>query len=190
MVGSTPRLQEFRQRITRGNLMKTPTLITGRMLGLCAGLFAGLCGCGEREQAPPPRAARPPTNVPLAFNGAEYPVAAVYTDLRNQVLALKPKALGLPEDQPMAFLMETGQKEAVVTLVVIIDGTTSLYFSNGGGLIGAGEKEPVRKVALDLLIKASKAADRLQPTTETPLPKRGSVRFYLVSADTDRKSVV
>ena len=35
--------------------------------------------------------------------------------------------------------MESGYPERVATLVGVVDGTTSLYFSNGGGVIGAGE---------------------------------------------------
>ena len=39
--------------------------------------------------------------------------------------------------------METGYPEAVATLVGLADGTTSMYFSNGGGMIGAGQHPQV-----------------------------------------------
>ncbi len=39
--------------------------------------------------------------------------------------------------------METGYREAVATLVGVVDGTSSLYFSNGGGFIGAGSHAAV-----------------------------------------------
>jgi hypothetical protein len=44
----------------------------------------------------------------------------------------------------LALLMETGYPEAVATLVAVADGTSSLYFSNGGGFIGVGTPAGVR----------------------------------------------
>ena len=65
--------------------------------------------------------------------------ADAYFGLRRQVLDLTPDQLGIASDTPViALLMETGYPEAVATLVGVIDGSTSLYFSNGGGVIGAG----------------------------------------------------
>src|SRR5687767_13665146 len=68
-------------------------------------------------------------------------VQDAYLDLRKQVLDLTPDRLdvGLASGTPViALLMETGYPEAVATLVGVIDGSTSLYLSNGGGMIGAG----------------------------------------------------
>lgn len=48
-------------------------------------------------------------------------------------------------------LVEIGYPEPVATLVALSDGTTSLYFSNGGGVIGAGEHAAVRDAASHLL---------------------------------------
>src|ERR687898_1781909 len=75
-----------------------------------------------------------------------YEPADVYLGLRGQALALTRELLD-PEtasDGPvLALLMETGYPEAVATLVGLADGTTSMYFSNGGGMIGAGQHEDV-----------------------------------------------
>jgi hypothetical protein len=73
-----------------------------------------------------------------------YQMADVYRDLRQQVLTLDPAKIGLPssdKNQIHGVLMETGYPEAVATLVTIADGTVSLYFSNGGGIIGVGQHE-------------------------------------------------
>lgn len=118
-----------------------------------------------------------------ASDTADYELADVYAKLRGQVLALRSADVGLPAGQPFGVLMETAQERAVVTLLVIADGTTSLYFSNGGGLIGAGQHESVREAASDFLADVADAADRLEPTTACPLPARGRVRFYLLSDD-------
>ena len=74
--------------------------------------------------------------------------AEMSQQLRAEALARSAQDLGLsssPED-PTVFgiLMETGYPEAVATLAVFVEGSTSLYFSSGGGIIGAGEHDSVR----------------------------------------------
>jgi hypothetical protein len=66
--------------------------------------------------------------------------------------------------------------------VCFFDGATSLYFSAGGGVIGCGEREPVKKAAKDFVAIANKLADLLTPASECPLPKVGMVRFYVRTA--------
>ena len=75
--------------------------------------------------------------------------------------------------------METGYPDAVATLVVLAEGSTSLYFSNGGGVIGAGEHEAVRVASESLLSTAETQQDHLEGVVATPLPEVGRVRFYL-----------
>lgn len=75
--------------------------------------------------------------------------------------------------------METGYPEAVATLVVFGDGTTSLYFSKGGGVIGAGEHEVVRAAGEVLLSSAEAHVADFALSTGTPLPEVGRVRFYV-----------
>jgi hypothetical protein len=66
--------------------------------------------------------------------------ADVYLRLREQMLTVGADTLAEPAaGRILALLMETADEEAVVTLVGLADGTTSLYFSNGGGMIGAAE---------------------------------------------------
>jgi hypothetical protein len=68
-----------------------------------------------------------------------YKTADVYDGLRKQILELKTEQLGAPSDQAvLAVVMETGYAQAVASLVAVMDGSASLYFSNGGGIIGAG----------------------------------------------------
>jgi hypothetical protein len=80
---------------------------------------------------------------------AERAPAAVYLGLRQQVLRLTPEQLGdeLVDGPILALLMETGYPEAVATLVAVVDGTTSLYFSNGGGVLGAAEHDAVAEAS-------------------------------------------
>ncbi len=71
--------------------------------------------------------------------------------------------------------------EPAVTLVALADGTTSLYFGNGGGVIGAGEHEPVARARDSLIALAQQFDSKLTETTDFPLPSSGSVRFYLLT---------
>src|SRR5215210_5081403 len=64
----------------------------------------------------------------------------VYSKLRHQALATNRSEAGRSAPSPGApvwgVIMETGYEEVTVTLFALTDGTTSLYLSNGGGVIG------------------------------------------------------
>jgi hypothetical protein len=78
--------------------------------------------------------------------------------------------------------METGlARGGVYSLVVLADGTTSLYFSTGGGIIGAGEHASVRQAAAAMLTEANRLRSETKLTESTPLPSSGQVVFYLLS---------
>ena len=112
-----------------------------------------------------------------------YEAAEIYTDLREQVLALRPGDLAGVGDGPLAAMMETGYPEAVATLVAVADGTTSLYFSNGGGIIGGGEHPQVREAARRWLDAVADALESMSPQDEFPLPEEGMTQFVVVTAD-------
>lgn len=113
------------------------------------------------------------------------PQAEAFTNLRQQALALRAGDLRIPNDTgaPLAVLMETGYPGAVATLVAVADGAVSLYFSNGGGVIGAGEHAPVREAGGGFLQAASGLAAEMTPADEHPVPAEGRVRFYMVMED-------
>lgn len=118
-------------------------------------------------------------------HGAEpdYTVANVYSRLRAQALKLQPSDLRRADPSAGAFgvLMETGYPDAVATLVALADGTASLYFSNGGGIIGAGDQPAVAKAAREAISTASRSLTLLAPAAQHPLPRRGHVRFYVLT---------
>jgi hypothetical protein len=107
--------------------------------------------------------------------------------LRMQALDRAPDTLGLAPsaDHPRAWsiLMETGYPKAVATLLAVMDGTTSLYFSSGGGVIGAGAHQPVRAALGPFFAAAERHLDVFEAARETPLPEPGRVRFYLRTFD-------
>jgi hypothetical protein len=111
-------------------------------------------------------------------------IADVYTELRNKALSLEPVQIGLKPDQSnpiFGILMETGYKDAVVTLSAIGDGSVSLYFSNGGGIIGLGQHEEPRKACFSFLSFARQFLSELQSTKEFPLPQKGYTTFYFLT---------
>jgi hypothetical protein len=117
-------------------------------------------------------------------SAADYQVAEVYSRLRNMVFSIKPENLGVTFAQPdevWGVLMETGYPEAVATLVALADGTVSLYFSGGGGIIGLGPHPGPKQAAQSLLSLSQQFSKQAQKTTIYPLPKPTYTRFYLLT---------
>jgi hypothetical protein len=78
--------------------------------------------------------------------------------------------------------METGLNGgAVWSLAVFADGTTSLYFSTGGGIIGSGAHQRVREASKSMLEVAARSQSKLKATLGTPAPQPGMVQFYLLT---------
>lgn len=75
-------------------------------------------------------------------------------------------------------IMELGFPTGIATLLAFAEGTTSLYFSNGGGTVGAGEHAIVRQMADEFLDVVEAHLAELSPVDETPTPRIGRVRFY------------
>ncbi len=113
-----------------------------------------------------------------------YKVADSFTQLRNMVLSLTAEQLGLTESSAfpiLAVVMETGYESAVASLVTVADGSASLYFSNGGGMIGSGHHDGVRDQAATLFIQASQTIEQFTAPPSCPLPELGATVFYLVT---------
>jgi hypothetical protein len=103
--------------------------------------------------------------------------------LRRQALTMTAADAGVAQsavhEEVWCVLMETGYPEAVATLVTFGGGTTSLYLSNGGGMVGAGAHASVRIAAEALLAAAERHLGAFTPSMESPLPAVGRVRFYV-----------
>lgn len=110
----------------------------------------------------------------------DYLLSDAYHGLRTRALELDAETVE-PQDGMIALLMETGYDEAVATVLATSDGGASIYFSNGGGLLGAGEYEQVRNIVFEILTEAKRHVENLSSTEEYPLPSLGETRFYLVT---------
>jgi len=108
--------------------------------------------------------------------------AEIYDSLRKQVLSLTPEQLGEYGNGPvLCVIMETGYPEAIATVVAVADGSASLYFSNGGGIIGAGEHSEGRAAALSVIDYSERFLKHTKSIKTFPLPQKGDTRFYFVT---------
>ncbi|MDH4048475.1 MAG: hypothetical protein OEV63_10115 [Gammaproteobacteria bacterium] len=105
----------------------------------------------------------------------------VYLELRGQALAQTQSSLRV-SDNTIGVLMETGYPGAIATLIALVDGSASLYFSNGGGIIGAGQHQGPAAAARSLVVTAAENLSKFTPTTEFPLPTLGRTRFFVITA--------
>ena len=111
--------------------------------------------------------------------------ATIYTTLRNAILTLVPQEAGIfptpTAPQVWGVLMETGYNEGIITLVCLADGTTSLYFSHGGGILGTGETEPVARAARRVVEAAEAFLPGIPPTQAFPPPPAGQAQFIFLT---------
>jgi hypothetical protein len=103
-----------------------------------------------------------------------------YEGLRERALKVDARQIGLSpsRDQVWGTIIDMTLENGTATVVCFLDGTTSLYTSTGGGLIGAGEHERVRKTTTAFLKLVNAHADRLPVATDFTLPKEGHVKFF------------
>jgi hypothetical protein len=102
-----------------------------------------------------------------------------YLPLRSQLLGLDPDAAGLPRlaGQVWGVLFEIGYDNGSVTVVSVADGTTSLYTSSGGGMIGAGEHAPVAAATKAFVAAVEAHLDAFGPDPDEAVPAAGMVTF-------------
>jgi hypothetical protein len=114
------------------------------------------------------------------------PDPEIYPRLRQQVLELRPELLGDPLLLPggiVATLLDIAADGAVATLVGVIDGTSSLYLSRGGGLIGAGSHPEIAVANGAWLEITSEFLPLLGQTTSAPVPADGLAQLVAVTAN-------
>jgi hypothetical protein len=111
-------------------------------------------------------------------------LSPTYMEMRQQAVTVPGDSLHFERRRPRVWgaVMELGLASGgVATLVVYADGTTSLYSSAGGGILGAGQLRGVRGTS-DAFLRAAQphhATFEAAPQGELPYPDPGRVRFYL-----------
>ena len=109
----------------------------------------------------------------------------VYSGLRHQALSTNRTEVGMAApttDAPVwGILMETGYDSVTVTLAALSDGSTSLYFSNGGGLIGGHSHEAVRGANSAFINQANLSLSDLKHCETFPIPETAHTVFYVLT---------
>ncbi len=77
--------------------------------------------------------------------------------------------------------MEMNYKVGSATLAVLADGTTSLHYSTGGGLLGRGDYTPLAEASKALIAESENYLSLTSITKEFPLPEAGQVSFILLT---------
>jgi len=105
----------------------------------------------------------------------------VIEQLRSQALFASPGAVGIRprEGAVWAVVMDSAYDGGCLSLVSLIDGSTSLYFQSGGGIIGAGKDEAVRSASTAFVRAAEGVLEELRPATSTEHPSAGRTRFFV-----------
>ena len=100
--------------------------------------------------------------------------------LREQALKVEARQIGLSHSsgQVWGAIIDMTVENGTATVVCFLDGTTSLYTSRGGGIIGAGGHESVRKTTIAFLKLVDAHVGWLPVATDFTLPKEGDVKFF------------
>lgn len=101
--------------------------------------------------------------------------------LRSDILSAPAGRFGLSTTagQPWAVVMDTAYDEGCVSLVSLADGSASIYFSTGGGVIGGAAHPGVRDAAAAFVHTAADYLGEMAPSTSAALPAAGHTRFYV-----------
>lgn len=128
-----------------------------------------------------------PDNSPPKRSGAD-----IYREARSRFLNLAPAEVGVEPSPhlPRVWGVVMDFAHPAVTLITLADGTTSLYFGSGGGVIGAGQHAQVAQARDFLLVLAQQFDSQLEVTTDFPLPPLDRVRLYLLTFDGVRTAEV
>lgn len=121
---------------------------------------------------------------------APLPAAEVYLSLRDQIFTLDPASVGITAVpgglSTWGCLMETGYPNGTATLVCLADGTTSLYTSSGGGIIGGGMHESVVLETQKLLQVTDDHLAEMSGSVSQQLPAAGHTTIRALTHDGPR----
>ena len=107
----------------------------------------------------------------------------IYNSMRNMAFNIKPEDIDVTLDndnQVYGSIIDMNTGTGIATMVCFIDGTASLYFSNGGGILGTGKDESVKKAVASFLVSIHQVLPIMKAVDEyesLPLPNHHI--FYL-----------
>lgn len=110
--------------------------------------------------------------------------STVYLSLRAQALGTKAEEVGVKKggvEAPFGLVTDWGTEAGLCTIVCFSTGDASIYTESGGGVIGGIGHERVRQAAAEALATAFGCKSQLQRAHEHPVPRRGIMRFALLT---------
>jgi hypothetical protein len=107
-------------------------------------------------------------------------------DLRARVFTVEPREIGCGPDggrHVWGVVVDMAIDNGVATVVSLVDGSTSLYTSSGGGVIGGGTIEPIGLASEALVYAAEREVELIPPAPDDDrsVPRPGYVRFWLLT---------
>ncbi|HEX4518150.1 MAG TPA: hypothetical protein VH063_01080 [Gaiellaceae bacterium] len=116
---------------------------------------------------------------------AERKIEEIYTGLRDQALSFGSVEIKaspvVPGGQALGVMMDMGYDTAVVSILGLADGTTSMYISNGGGMIGMGENPNAAAASKRWVEVAEAALPALTEGGDDRLPEEGTIGFNVLT---------
>lgn len=114
----------------------------------------------------------------------------MFKSLREQLFGADLSALvpaegaGATDGHPEIYgvVMEGGLEGGSYLVFGLRDGTSSLYFSGGGGAIGGGEHAHINAAAREFVETAGAFSKELPRVSEYPIPSDGRVRFSIFTS--------
>jgi hypothetical protein len=104
--------------------------------------------------------------------------------LRKNIFTEYIKNLSAPayaKEPCLGVVMEMGYEKVVPTVFGLLDGSASIYFSTGGGIIGGQGHKAVRIAARRFTQFAGLHLPEMSACTDFPLPKFGETTFYVLT---------
>ena len=105
--------------------------------------------------------------------------------LRAQVFAVKSTDVGtaVPVSQIYGAMIDTALADEVVSLVALVDGSVSVYVSDGSGCIGCGIHPDVRMAAVEFLQATELTLPASTLTDNHAVPAPNTVRCSLLTSE-------
>lgn len=108
-----------------------------------------------------------------------------FEDLRKLAMSTTAEQLGIEvkENEVKVFgvVMDWDLGNGIATIPAFITGDASMYLSSGGGVIGGGQHDNVKKAVINFIETGQTNLDKAKQVNETPLPDKGMVYFYFLT---------
>jgi hypothetical protein len=108
-----------------------------------------------------------------------------YLAMRKMALDVTAEQLGfkIPEDSIKVYgiVTDLDMDGGTATIVTYLTGDASIYLSSGGGFIGAGQHESVRKVSKEFVENGHLLSFKGKKFEKPDLPTKGNANFYFLS---------